>query len=126
MIKFYAGLPINSQCGAINGGHITTMFSGLVPTGRMETTPTSVVTSFGSVVAVEYWPGPNKTVALVDCPCAITAHNNWKSHGFKYDYEYRPHITICDGDETERYQSIVRTKFTVGSEYIRLFDKSAR
>lgn len=115
-MKFYTGLPI-VQPNELKGLHITTMFAPLVATGRMFAGSSRY---FGKVIAVEYWPRCNKTVAIVECHGAVARFDYWKSQGFVYDYEYRPHITLGDMDNVEFYKALVGIGFETTPEYLKI------
>lgn len=120
-MKFYAGLPVVSEQPELNGHHITTMFATLIPTERFHS---GEAARTGHVESVVYWPQCDKTVALVNCPYAGLRHAYWSKHGFKYDYAYVPHITICDGDQAYHMQHLVGVTFNVTREYIRLMSEN--
>lgn len=116
-MKFYAGLPVVSEQPELNGHHITTMFAPLIPTDRFHS---GEATRSGRVESVVYWANCDKTVALVWCPYAGLRYGYWASKGFKHDFPYVPHVTLCDGDQAYHMQHLVGASFSVTREYIRI------
>jgi len=119
-LKFYAALPVRSESPELNGGHITTMFSPLTGTGRWHT---GEAERSGIVTAVEYWQGRNLTVAIVKCKYAEQRHSYWFEQGFRYDYAYRPHVSIGAGDSTRELRHLVGARFVTEREFARLFTR---
>lgn len=116
-MKFYTGLPITSPL-ELSMLHITTTFAPMVKTGRLKMHE-RVAT--GNIVEVVYWANCNKTVALVSCPVANDRFKYWTGNGFIYDYEYKPHITLCDDNRVDEFKRLEGSWFRTGPEYLRMF-----
>lgn len=117
-MKFYTGLPVVSP-HQLAGHHITTMFAGVVKTDRLDL-QSSTTLHCGRITGIEYWYNCNLTVAIVECKHAMSRFKYWTSQGFEYDYEYRPHISLCAGNWVKSKQHLIGVMFEVDAEYLRL------
>jgi len=73
------------------------------------------------VIRVEYWKKPRVTVLLVESPLIFERHEYYAKHGYTYDHEFVPHITMSHKNEVERWKHMVGKELSVIGEYIRIF-----
>lgn len=105
----------------INVGHITFMFSDLVASRKVLNR--NVEGCEFTITSVVHWPIPNITVAICECAAAMNRHKEYTDAGFSYDFEYIPHITLSQGDNTREYAELVGQTGVLGHEYMRIFEK---
>ena len=115
MINFTAALDIlNPNID----GHITLCFCEVKKSGK-------VSTHYGHgeaiIIDVVYWPHVDLTVILVECSLANERHEYYKSHGYDYDHEFIPHVTIGKGNLVEGNKWLKGDVLVVGNEYVRVF-----
>lgn len=83
---------------------------------------TSLETGSAEVLAVEYWPGSNVTVALVDSRLVDDRVAYWWVNGYPYEgYSYRAHFTIGKGDLRSETAVAPGQVYQLGGEYWRVF-----
>ena len=82
-MNFYTCLPVRNIHPLLKGGHLTTMFAPIIPRKR---------------ITLEDKVSNGLITSIVDCAYAIERYNYWTYLGFKYDYTYRPHITLGKGN----------------------------
>lgn len=100
--------------------HVTVCFAECKKAGKARTSQ-----EFGEleVMAVEYWPIPDVTVALVDSALCDERAEYWHNLGYYYALGYRPHFTLGKGDlrDTLTAKIMVGKLFRVGNEYCRVY-----
>lgn len=90
--------------------------------GKLAKVRTSDATGEAAVLAVEYWPGPNVTVALVQSLLIDERVAYWWGNGYLYEeYECRPHFTIGRGDLRGTTDVAPGQVYQLGGEYWRVY-----
>lgn len=93
------------------------MYGGVVPCARFETTN---LTEYAIIADVQYWELVGLTVLILESELAVARNKYFTDLGFKYDYEYIPHVTIAQGDCAEEYMSMVGNSVYLHDEYVRI------
>lgn len=102
--------------------HVTMSFQDAGPTGciTVDMLDGPLPSSF-LVIAVEYWEGPNVTVAVLDPEQFKEARECYDRIGLTYtDYPFKPHATLCKGNHVDLLQPLVGKQFMNMDTYIRL------
>ena len=105
-----------------NGLHITLCFCPA--TGKKGKIETWSGESTAKVVGVEYWEVPDITVLIMNCDLALERHDYYKSNGYEYDLEFKPHSTVGRGNVVKEFEGMIGAKTVVCGEYIRLFQST--
>ena len=98
--------------------HITTMFSEFSGNGAFST---STEEDLAIITDIVFWEKAGVVVALVDCDLAHKRHQFFVNQGYKYDYEYKPHITLeyTKKDKTNKYKHLIGKRLWIGMEYFK-------
>jgi len=100
--------------------HVTLCFFRTA--GKLAKVSTSDAVGLATVTAVEYWPGPDVTVALVDSDLVRDRCRYWWPLGYKYQgHAYRAHFTIGRGDLRASTPVAPGQVYPVGAEYFRIY-----
>lgn len=98
--------------------HITTMFSEFIGQGAFST---STEDDIAIITDIVFWEDAGVVVALVDCDLAHKRYQFFVDQGYKYDYEYKPHITLeyTKINKINDYKNLIGKKVLVGMEYFK-------
>lgn len=110
---------VNSLSGDL---HLTILFSK--PENQSEHTdrvPMKSVNFASKVLSIEYWPRPNVTVATYAVDEALISYREELADaGFAGDLELVPHVTLCKGDLTEKYEPLTGCRTMFVNPYFKL------
>lgn len=73
------------------------------------------------VIAVEYWKKPRVTVLLVESALVTQRHEYYVKHGYTYDHDFVPHVTVAHRNELDKWKGMVGKEVSITGEYIRIF-----
>lgn len=103
--------------------HCTVAFCTAVKAGKVATH--SGILCNAKITGVEYWPGANVTVLLIEAEEILARQQYYESLGYPYEgFAYRPHVTVAYGaDKTAEYQGYVSRFLELENEYVRIYVK---
>lgn len=116
----YIAIRTMSELEALDDKHLTICYMPASETSKLnfnEIMPSHVS---AKVTDVLYWERVNLTVALIDSEESRRAYQVLNRSGFTYDFEFIPHVTICQGDKTSEYRGIIGEEIIIGNPYIRV------
>ena len=124
MSKFvtYIATRVKSELEVMNDKHITLAFADTQATSKLEVGSLSLGVS-GCITEVVYWSHVDLTVALVDSSLLCELQTRLSAGGFKYDYEFLPHITLGKGDLTSENKNIEGNSIGFKTPYIQIKEK---
>lgn len=96
-------------------GHITTSFTKIDSSTPKITLQD--VNSFCVISSIKYLPHGNVTVAVINSLEILEVHAQKMSMGFNYDYDFIPHITLCRGDSSDKYDYLIGEQVKLKNEY---------
>ncbi|MGL5014332.1 MAG: hypothetical protein ACRC6V_08605 [Bacteroidales bacterium] len=98
-------------------GHITTSFTKVkkgLP--KLKTLNTKAEVAF--VTDIEYLKGGDVTVARIFSDTAWADFLYYQELGLEYEYEFKPHITLCKGNHADKYNHLIGESVIMGEAYI--------
>lgn len=98
--------------------HVTLAFMEPTKTKKARNTQE---TGKATVFDIVYWSESDVTVALIHSHFVMERFEYWKSLGYTYNYEFKPHFTLSKGNSVDYYQYMIGSDITLGEEYFRLY-----
>lgn len=74
---------------------------------------------------VEYWPGPDITVIVIEDDIVTDVQDRLTEIGYTYnEHEFKPHITMCKGNQTDIISTMLRgySQIRLHSPYVSVKD----
>ncbi|WP_211837976.1 hypothetical protein [Proteus terrae] len=116
----YVAVSTRSNDRELDNKHVTLCYMKAEETKKLYINDIFPEKEVGEVVDVVYWERVNLTVAIVKCEQIVTANKFLDDAGFKYGYEFIPHVTICTGDESFNLKRLIGMYLILEKPYVRL------
>lgn len=99
--------------------HITLAYGEVIPTERMYFDE-----FYGLLIPmtkIEYWEHVDLTVVRMrPIQPLVNAFNDLKASGAPYEYEFKPHITLCKGNQVEKWKGLLDCTAFLSTPYIKI------
>lgn len=121
----YIGLCVSSDIRCLQDKHVTIAYNDIdKSTGRLDMVKLATMANCMAVIDdIEYWEGADVTVAVLTSPNAVKAHKLCVESGYRYNYEFRPHVTLSPGDvskDASLREELIGRHIQLGNPYIKI------